>query len=450
MANKSFSSKNKKYNLGAQHVFLFLAMSAVFFFFIFFNLLPGSMAGAVVSLFSPTQEMQERIGFAKFDGLTWASVSKEIESEVAGREISKEYINREYIFDFSFKERNSEEHGYFKGAYEFIAKAPKLGEEPIILEPILGFAVISMVFAVVIALLLSMFMPSSIGFMAALFDRQIDNVKVKLRLQTGFSDSIIDLLIMPDDQLANQDYNDVRSAFRLIWDRTITEDIASPFQSSRFDDVFDDDTDLILFRNNAIYNRIKEFFSEFVVTEIEDTKGGMYWRRNRLYFTKGLRLYMAHHFTEKYSNVVTGLAYGGAAFLIIAVGIRGLKFIPATKPSFILLAITLEFAMLSLLAFTLIYTEEEERMDKMLKKMEDANRSQLEALRGQQADIHQLSNALVGQTADIIKQRVEKAIEEYMTSGDNVQKMVAEEISKKILFGLREEKPQTYGGDSRR
>ena len=63
-----------------------------------------------------------------------------------------------------------------------------------------------------------------------------------------------------------------------------------------------------------------------------------------------------------------------------------------------------------------MYTEEEERMDKMLKKMEDANRSQLEVLRSQQYDIHQLSGVLVGQSAEIIKSRVERAIAEYMTS----------------------------------
>jgi hypothetical protein len=70
--------------------------------------------------------------------------------------------------------------------------------------------------------------------------------------------------------------------------------------------------------------------------------------------------------------------------------------------------------------------------------MEDANRSQLEALRGQQTDIHQLANALVGQTAEIIKNRVEVAIEQYMTSGDKVQQIIAQEIANKIIFGLRE------------
>ncbi|MFN3307455.1 MAG: hypothetical protein ACK42Z_09775, partial [Candidatus Kapaibacteriota bacterium] len=71
-------------------------------------------------------------------------------------------------------------------------------------------------------------------------------------------------------------------------------------------------------------------------------------------------------------------------------------------------------------------------------KMEDANKSQLEALRTQQYDIHQLTTILVGQSAEIIKSRVEKAISEYLTSDDHIKKMIAEEISNKILIGLKE------------
>ncbi len=453
MTIKNFSTKSKKHNVGAQHVVLLTVLSAAFFYYYFFSLVPQLIAGFVVPLFAPSLDQQQKIGFVKFDGLVWASTSKDRELQAIGKPIAKDLINREFIFDFTWEPRNEEEHGYSKKGSEFYAKAPVLGDLAIILEPWLGFIVLALVFAILSAVLITMFMPSNIGFMAVLFDRQIDNTKVKLRLQTGFADEVIELLIMPDDKLAEKDVSEVRSAFRLIWDRTMTEDIASPFQSARFDDVFDNDTDIVFFRNEAIYTRIKEFFSDFVVIEIIDIKNALLWRRNRMYFAKGLRLYMSHHFTEKYSNLVTGLAYGGAAFLIVAVGIRGLKFIPATRPSLILFAIALEFVMLSLLAVTLMYTEEEERMDKMLKKMEDANRSQLEALRGQQADIHQLSNALVGQTAEIIRTRVESAIEEYMTSGDKIQQVVAEEIAKKIMFSLREDKPKSsykhYGGDSR-
>jgi hypothetical protein len=283
-------------------------------------------------------------------------------------------------------------------------------------------------------------MPTSLGLMAVLFDRQIDETKTKIRLQTGFDENIVDLLTMPDDKLRDKEFDDVDRAFRNVWDRTFTEDSKKEYSrtSLRFENEFHEGIDYVQFRNEILYNRLKEFYSDFLIKEIKDTKDGILWRQNHSMIGKGLRLYMAHHFTEKYSNNVTALAYGGAAFLIVAVGIRGLKFIPPQRPSFILLAIFLEFTMLSLLAVTMFYTEEEERMDKMLKKMEDANRSQLDTLKMQAKDIEQLSHVLVGQSADIIKNRVEKAISEYMTSDDNIKKVVAEEISEKILIGLRE------------
>ncbi len=454
MTSKNLSQKSKKYKVGLQHMLLVLALFVTFFWMFFYTVMPNMIAAFVLPLFKPSQELQTKIGFVKFQGLVWASTAKENASQASGKEITAKMNNKEYIFDFTFHVRNEEEHGYFKASNEWFAKAPVLGEEAIYLEPYVGFAFLAAVASIVLTLILTMFMPSSIGLMAVLFDKQIDDTKIKLRVQTGFNDEIIELLIMPDDKLQEKDVAEVRSAFRIVWDRTMTEDMANPFQSIRFDDNFNDDSDILFFRNTYLYDKIKEFFSEFVVKEIKDIKNALIWRRNRLQTPKGFRLYMAHHFTEKYSNVVTGMAYGGAAFLIVAVGIRGLKFIPATRPSFILLAIGLEFTLLALMALTLIYTEEEERMDKMLKKMEDANRSQLEALRSQQVDIHQLANALVGNTAEIIRTRVETAIEEYMTSGDQVQRAIAEEISKKLLFTLKDENHQNrqkhYGGETRR
>ena len=356
-------------------------------------------------------------------------------------EPQRTHLNREYIFDFSFKPRQIDVHGYSKTNIEWYAKAPPLGDFPIYLEPWVAFWLLAFVVAIFISTLITAFLPTSIGFVSLLFDRQIDNTKTKIRLQTGFSDEIVDLLTCPDDVLAAKEPNEVENFFRIIWNRTVPEASSNSLSQKHtieFEDVFDENTDLVMFREIHIYLRIKEFFSDFVLIEIEDTKKGLLWRRNHFLLLKGMRLYMSHHFSEKYQNMVTGLAYGGAAFLIVAIGIRGLKFIPAAKPSMILLAIFLEFTMLSLLALTLLYTEGEERMDKMLKKMEDANRSQLEALKGQQHDIHQLANVLVGQSADIIKARVESAITEYMTSDDNIKRVVAEEISEKILIGLRE------------
>lgn len=439
MSPLNFSGKKEHTKVGFVQVTLFLAIIVVLGWLFHFNLIPGATAGFVNSLFSPSGDLREKIGFVQFDGLTWASVSKENEAELAAsnREISKDVINTEYVFDFTFKERDAKIHGYSKGAGEFYVKAPALGEGAIILEPHIGFSILSLVIAAFIAIIFTMFLPPSIGVMSALFDNQINHVKVKVRLQTGFTDEVVDILTMPDSKLNDYDRFEIEKAFRIIWDRTSTDTELATKKFIEFDDIFDDETDVVFFRNEAIYNRIKEFFSEFVVSEISDTKDGLAWRHNRLKIAGGFRLYMAHHFSEKYSNTVTGLAYGGAAVLIVAVGIRGLKFIPASKPSFILFAIFLEFTMLSLMAITLIYTEGEERMDKMMKKMEDANRSQLETLRGQQQDIHQLSTALVGQTSEIIKTRVENAISDYMTSGDHVQKEIAEAIANKIIFDLK-------------
>ncbi len=446
MGKANFTSKANKFKVGPQHIFVWCILIALFFSLMQFKLVPWATETFIVSLFKPSGDQLLKIGFVKFNDNVYASCAKDREAQFIGKnlEISREATNKEFIFDFSFEQRTEAQNGYVKGANEFYVRSPILGESAIILEPWICFWLISLVISIIISTVITMFMPSGIGFLAVLVDRQIDNTKVKLRLQTGFSDDIVELLTMPDDKLSEKEIREVRSAYRLIWDRTVTEDVASPYQSNKFEDVFDDETDIVMFRNEALYTRLKEFFSDFVAKEILDTKNALLWRRNRSHFFKGLRLYMSHHVTEKYANLVTGLAYGGAAVLVVTVGIRGIKFIPAQKPSFILLSIILEGTMLSLLAFTLVYTEEEERMDKMLKKMEDANRSSLEALRGQQADIHQLSNALVGQTAEIIRTRVEKAIEQYMTSGDKVQEVVASEIAKRIMVGLREEKSDDY------
>lgn len=445
-------NKSKVQNAGAQHYILLSTLAVVIFCIGLFYVVPAALETFVISLFAPSKDDQEKTGWVHYESRVWGTCNKEMEAQSQGKPISADINNGEYLFDFTWKDRNVKDHGYAKYGSEFYAKAPLLGERGIIIEPFIALGVLSVIISFALSLFLTMFMPTSIGLMAAQFEKSIDDTKVKLRLQTGFGDDVIELLCMPDYELATRDLSDIRKAFRLVWDRTRTEDMASPFLSMRFDDVFDEDINVIYFRNGILYNRIKEFFSDFVLIEIEDLKNSLIWKNNRIHVLKGFRLYMSHHFCEKYQNLVTGLAYGGAAILIVMIGIRGIKFIPPTKPSLLLFSITLEFSMLLLLALTLVYTESEERIDKVLKKMEDANRSQLEALRGQQVDIHQLSNALVGQTADIIKARVEKAIEEYMTSGDHVQKVVAEEIARKIIFSVREDQGynKSYTGEGRR
>lgn len=417
---------------------IFFAITLFVGYLAHFHAIPKATSTFIVEQFKPSGDELTKIGFVKFDGLTWASTSKEKEASIkSGTNIIKDDINGEYIFDFSWDERTAEKNGYSKKGAEWYLKAPALGEKPIYLEPHIGFWIISLVIGLVFAVIITIVLPSSLGLLAALFEREIDHVKVKIRLQTGFSDLIVDMLTAPDIKLRDSDRNEVERLFRIIWDRTTSETEITTKKFIDFDDIFDDETDLVLFRNAAIYNRINEFFSEFVINEIIDVKNSLIWKGNHLKAGKGFKLFMAHHFTEQFSNNITGMAYGGAALLIVGVGIRGLKLIPADRPSVMFMFIFIEFTMLSLLAVTLFYTENEERIDKMLKKMEDANKSQLETLRGQQEDIHQLSTALVGQTSEIIKTRVENAISEYMSSGDNVQREIASAIADKIIFDIK-------------
>jgi len=444
MAAKS-KKQFEEYQPGAQHLVVLLIMIVGFFCLFQFVVIPTALGTFINSLFAPYGEMLDKTGFKEFNDGVLASVPKDADNQnYTNVEINADLITKEYIFDYSWKERKTVEHGYAKGANEFYFKCPKLGESAIILEPWVCLWLLALVLAIVSALLISMFMPIGIGYMSALFYGQIYATEVKLRLQTGFTNRIIDLLVMPDEQFRNVDSNEARSAFRTIWDRTVTEDLASAHTMQTFDDIYYDEVDNVVFRNEIIYKRIKEFYSDFLLKEIEDTKAGIRWADNHLLFFNGLTLYMSHHFCEKYQNTVTGMAYGGAAFLIVFIGIRGLKFIPADKPSFIFLAIILEFSMLMLMAITLLFTEGEERMDKIMKKMEDANKSSLETQRVQAEDMHMLTNALVGQTSALIKDRVEKAIEEFMTSNDEVEKKIAGAVADKILVSLRSNRELEY------
>ncbi len=437
-------AKNESVKIGIVQIIVALILAGGIGWAFQFELIPKGTASFVVPLFQPEQDMRDKIGFVHFtsEGLVWASTSKDNEEKLLGSDepIKKEYINGEYIFDFTLKPKNKIEHGYSKTDSEFYAKAPGLGDFPIYIEPYKAFIVISFVIAIVLMMLITMVLPPSIGIMSALFEDQIHHVKTKIRLQSGFSDEIVEVLTLPDSDLTSVDRDRLESTFRVVWNRTVTETEKASDHRIMFDDVWDEDTDVVFFRNVALYQRIKEYFSEFVETEIVNCKEARVWSKRRFMIGKGLRLYMAHHFSHKYANNVTGAAYGGAAVLIIAVGVRGLKFIPAARPSFILGAIFLEFALLSLMAVTLFYTEEEERMDKMLKRMEDANRSQLDALKTQQEDIHKMSNALVGQNSEAIKAKVEATISEYLTSGEQVNKQIAEAIASKLVFDISSKK----------
>ena len=100
-------------------------------------------------------------------------------------------------------------------------------------------------------------------------------------------------------------------------------------------------------------------------TEIELLRGALRWQQSSG-FTRllnshaAIKFYMREHFTIQYSNTVLGLVYMGAAILIIVIGIRGLKFLPASDPSVVLGALGLEFMLLVTYAVMLMYGKPED------------------------------------------------------------------------------------------
>lgn len=430
-----------KHQHGIQHYVILLGLIAVLSFVFYNYVLPNAVQGIVVSLFKPEGEHLHN-----FDGVI-ASPSTEgkkgdIPSLNAGDQLKK-YINNEYVFDFTTKARiankeakaGEQNDGYTKASNEWYLKAPKLGEEAIILEPNLGFSYLAFVMGAAVSFLITLILPNGIGLMAAKVSREIDHTKDKIRLQTGFTQDIVDILTMPGKRLRLHDRDTVIRAFKRVWNRTEVEDepVGGHHVTIRFEDFVNDETDLAVFRDEILYIRLKEFFSDFVLKEVADVKEALRWETNHMLVFKGLRLYMSHHFTEKYSNSVTGMAYAGAAILIVIIGVRGLKFIPPTRPSLILGAIFLEGSMLALLAFVLMYTESEERMDKMMKKMEDANRSQLDTLGDVAKDMHQVSTALVEGNAKIVQAQVEKAVTEYLANPSNLHGSVGDAVGKIVV-----------------
>jgi hypothetical protein len=428
----------KKFNTGLQHYLLFLLLVGSLSYVFYDYVIPSAVKGAVVSLFGP-----QGGGLHLIDGVI-AEPAKEPakgsshEMALPAGETLKNAIKSEYIFDFSSKVRTSEKDGYDKISNEFILRAPALGEAAIVLEAPLAFSVLALLIGGVLSILITIFLPSSIGLFSNKIEREIHHTATKIRLQTGFSDETVNVLTLPTNQLNAQDRDYVEGHFQRVWDRTQPpmEELESRKRIG-LHDLFSEETNMSEFRDLILYDRIHETFSNSVKREIVDTKAARLYSNNKLRILDGLRLYMTHHFTHQYSNNVTGAAYLGAAILIVIIGVRGLKFIPATKPSLILAAISLEGFLLALLGFSLLYTAEEEPMDNIMKKVEDASRGQLETLKEQQKDMHKMAGVLVEGTVQLVEDRVSRAIKEYFSSNPALEKRVGEEIASKIFQGLR-------------
>jgi hypothetical protein len=126
-------------------------------------------------------------------------------------------------------------------------------------------------------------------------------------------------------------------------------------------------------------NELRELANEWKVSydDLEVLQNAIQWEQSGIFYrtlhvVAGIKLYFRNHFTEKYSNTILGLVYMGAAFLIIIIGLRGLKFIPSSEPSLVFFALGLEFTILITYAFTLMFSRPEDQSILVPDKTTDA------------------------------------------------------------------------------
>ncbi len=120
-----------------------------------------------------------------------------------------------------------------------------------------------------------------------------------------------------------------------------------------------------------------------------------YWLQKEKRVRQGFAMYMHNDFIPDYKNNITAIAFIGTAFLILNIGLRGVKFMTAHEPSLIVIAILVEITVLLLLGMTTWY-EKEEKDD--------------EAGAGAGLPGKQLSLAEVERKLDALKQELESSV----------------------------------------
>ena len=85
-----------------------------------------------------------------------------------------------------------------------------------------------------------------------------------------------------------------------------------------------------------------------------------FWLQKEKSVRHAFAMYMHNEFIPDYKNNITAIAFIGTAFLILNIGLRGVKFMVAHQPDLIIIAIIVEITVLCLLGLTTWYEKEEE------------------------------------------------------------------------------------------
>ncbi len=341
----------------------------------------------------------------------------------ASPEISRALTSGELIFDFTSESRTFEKHGYTKSAQEWYIKTPTLGEEAILLTPAIALGLGLGAFSFAFMFLLSAVLPSNIGLLAALAERAIRQTRFTLAMQTGLSEEDLDVMRLSDAELlllAKSESNRIESSFERLWN-VVAGGKMSESDVRKFHPKMLQPSSYALFRAYCL-QRMAEVLSPAIALRMQHLREVAAWSRQRVRLYAAWRFFMQEYFVPRFANVVSGMAYCGAAFLIVSVGLRGLRFIPASRPSVLLATISLECAFLLLLGITLAFQHEETSGIESLKRIEHG--------------MNDVARLVQGVNPSVIERAFESAAKEHAASPE-MQERISKNITNRVVAALQ-------------
>lgn len=410
------------------HYAIFSVITALVFSGLYFGIVPRFSQQIALTTLTPSD-----ITAVNFNNV-YASPTTE-GAKFAGHEIARSYTSGEFILDFTSAARTHEVHGYVKAEDEWLIKTTFMGDEAVIITPSIALAIPLLAISLVVAILTTFLFPSRVGLMSAFVERTFHETRTKLLFQTGFSEDLVDFLLLSDSEVTMMAQNAperVNTFLHILWDSTRTDNERNQALSSYAEESLFDAVRIAnghhAFVRNTLVSRMREAFSVSVEHSVRSLQRARAWKENHFRIFAGVRLYMGEYFAPTCSNNVQGLAYAGAGLMIVVIGLRGLRFIPASRPSLIVASISLECALLFALGLTLYFQREEGSSAESLKRIE--NNTQNVAL----------VMSSVGNEA--MQRAIMDAIREHAQSPD-VEKRVADALTQKFIDSLRSDSVRT-------
>ncbi len=243
---------------------------------------------------------------------------------------------------------------YFSWAVDIYRGTPQ--EARYWFNPFLSLSIPSLIFGLFLSFILSALLPQSLGYIRQKIERETAGLldEICLKLYGFHSEEERNVL---RKQIMNADLRDLHD-FERDW-RMSLEDL-------------------------RVLNKAIKWLN------------GSYMHKV-ININSGLKVYLRFYFTERYSNNIIGAVYMGAASLIIIIGLRGLKFIPSNEPSLVLFALGLEFTLLMIYAFTLMYSRTESDDQHLSNNQGNGNHSDISDI-GSSREVEKLLKAFVKST----------------------------------------------------